>query len=179
MLWLLFILHTFTSWAISAASTAAASAPFFFLFVHAIQNKTSVSKYNRKNQNIYHSLSPSFCFFSNRRHHLFPDIPQFLKSYAPDNSSKKAPFPHNLFHLSSILLQSCFKINFKAASNKFQFTLKYILSYQPYSLFRTKNLACEILRLRRVALATYFFFAAVRSYAERFLCYGTLRSNFL
>ena len=85
---------------------------------------------------LFHRLS---VFFSNMRHHLFPDIPQFLKSYVPDNSSKKAPFPHNLFHLSSILLQSCFKINFKAASNKFQFTLKYILSYQPYSLFIKKN----------------------------------------
>ena len=45
--------------------------------------------------------------------------------------------------------------------------------------FGTKNLACEILRLRRVALATYFFSTAVRSYAEHFLCYGILRSNFL
>ena len=45
---------------------------------------------------------------------------------------------------------------------------------------RTKNLACEILRLRRVALATYFFFAAVRSYAERFYAmehYGVISYN--
>ena len=41
--------------------------------------------------------------------------------------------------------------------------------------FRTanKNPACRILRLRRVALATLFHSAAVRSLAERFLCHRT------
>ena len=41
--------------------------------------------------------------------------------------------------------------------------------------FRTanKNPACRILRLRRVALATLFYSAAVRSLAERFLCHRT------
>ena len=34
-----------------------------------------------------------------------------------------------------------------------------------------KNPACRILRLRRVALATFFHSAAVRSLAERFLCH--------
>ena len=34
-----------------------------------------------------------------------------------------------------------------------------------------KNPACRILRLRRVALATLFHSAAVRSLAERFLCH--------
>ena len=34
-----------------------------------------------------------------------------------------------------------------------------------------KNPACRILRLRRVALATFFRSAAVRSLAERFLCH--------
>ena len=36
-----------------------------------------------------------------------------------------------------------------------------------------KNPACRILRLRRVALATLFHSAAVRSLAERFLCHRT------
>ena len=36
-----------------------------------------------------------------------------------------------------------------------------------------KNPACRILRLRRVALATLFYSAAVRSLAERFLCHRT------
>jgi len=36
-----------------------------------------------------------------------------------------------------------------------------------------KNPACRILRLRRVALATFFHSAAVRSLAERFLCHRT------
>ena len=36
-----------------------------------------------------------------------------------------------------------------------------------------KNPACRILRLRRVALATFFQSAAVRSLAERFLCHRT------
>ena len=36
-----------------------------------------------------------------------------------------------------------------------------------------KNPACRILRLRRVALATPFHSAAVRSLAERFLCHRT------
>ena len=34
-----------------------------------------------------------------------------------------------------------------------------------------KNPVCRILRLRRVALATFFHSAAVRSLAERFLCH--------
>ena len=37
-----------------------------------------------------------------------------------------------------------------------------------------KNPACRILRLRRVALATLFHSAAVRSLAERFLCHRGL-----
>ena len=36
-----------------------------------------------------------------------------------------------------------------------------------------KNPACRILRLRRVALATLFHSAAVRSLAERLLCHRT------
>ena len=36
-----------------------------------------------------------------------------------------------------------------------------------------KNPVCRILRLRRVALATFFHSAAVRSLAERFLCHRT------
>ena len=129
-------MHTSTSGTTSAASTAAASAPFFFLFVHTIQNKTSVSKYNRKNQNIYHSLSPSFCFFSQICGITYSQI---FRNFWNLMRLIIAARKHLFIIICSILLQSCFKINFKATSNKFQFTLKYILSYQPYSLFIKKN----------------------------------------
>ena len=39
------------------------------------------------------------------------------------------------------------------------------------SIALKKNPACRILRLRRIALATFFHSAAVRSLAERFLCH--------
>ena len=60
---------------------------------------------------------------------------------------------------------------FVLQSSVFRINEKLLNGEQGPALTMKKNPACRILRLRRVALATFFHSAAVRSLAERFLCH--------